>query len=125
MSRLTAESLHGIWAGVTMVWNEQYRFDEQTYAQNVERTIAAGVHGIYTTGSTGEFYALEFEEFCLMVDIEAELCGRAGIPLQIGCNADATHKILRMLEYTAGKPEVGAAQVALPYWMRLSDRELL
>ncbi len=125
MSRLTADSLRGIWAGVTMVWDEQYAFDEETYAQNIERTIAAGVHGIYTTGSTGEFYALEFEEFCRMVDIDAELCGRAGMPLQIGCNADATSKIIRMLQYVAGKPEVGAAQIALPYWMRLNERELL
>ncbi len=76
MTRLTVDSVYGIWAGVTLSWDEQYRFDEETYAQNVERTIAAGVHGVYTTGSTGEFCVLEFEEFCRMVDIQAELCGR-------------------------------------------------
>ena len=125
MRRLTAGSLHGIWAGVTLAWNKQYRFDEGIYAQNIERIIAAQVHGIYTTGSTGEFYALEFDEFCQMVDIQAELCARAGMPLQIGCNADATHRVIRMLEYVAAKPEVGAAQVVVPYWMELTDRELV
>ena len=30
-----------------------------------------------------------------------------------------------MLEYVAAKEEVGAAQVAIPYWMELTDRELL
>ncbi len=125
MPRLTTDFLHGIWAGVTLAWDEQYRLDEKIYAQNIERTIAAGVHGIYTTGSTSEFYALNFDEFCRMVDIQADLCGRAGMPLQIGCNADATHKVLRMLEYAAGKAEVGAVQVTLPYWMELNDRELL
>src|SRR5687768_18592368 len=125
MSRLTAEEIKGIWAGVTMSWDEQFRFDEATYAANIERTISAKVAGIYTTGSTGEFYAVEFDEFQRMVDIQADLCGRAGMPLQIGCCADATHKTLRLLEYAASKPEVGAAQVVIPYWMEMNQRETL
>jgi dihydrodipicolinate synthase/N-acetylneuraminate lyase len=47
------------------------------------------------------------------------------MPLQIGCCSDATAKALRMLEYASRKPEVGAAQVTLPYWMELTDREVL
>lgn len=124
MDRLTPSELNGIWAGVTMVWDEDWRFDEATYATNVERTIAANVHGVYTTGSTGEFYVLEYEEFCDMVDIEAELCGKANMPLQIGCCSDATAKTIRLAEYAAGKEQVGAAQVCLPYWMELTDREV-
>ena len=125
MSRLTANDVRGVWDGVTMTWDEHYRFDEKTYAENVERAIAAKVHGVYTTGSTGEFYALEYDEFCRMVDIQAELCGRAGMPLQIGCCSDATGKTIKLLEYAAGKKEVGAAQVNIPYWMKLTDREVL
>lgn len=124
MDRLTPSELNGIWAGVTMVWDEDWRFDEATYAENVQRTIAANVHGVYTTGSTGEFYVLEYEEFCDMVDIEAELCGEANMPLQIGCCSDATARTIRLLEYAAGKKQVGAAQVCLPYWMELTDREV-
>ena len=125
MGRLTANDIRGIWAGITMTWDENDRFDEDTYASNVERMIAANVHGVYTTGSTGEFYALEYDEFCRMVDVEAELCGKTGMPLQIGCCSDATAKTIRLLEYAAWKEEVGAAQVNLPYWMELTDRELL
>jgi len=123
--RLKAKDVRGIWAGVTMAWDEAYRFDEATYAENVRRCIAAKVHGVYTTGSTGEFYAIDYEEFCRMVDIQAELCGKAGMPLQIGCCSDATHKTVRLLEYAAGKREVGAAQVTVPYWMEINDREML
>ena len=83
------------------------------------------MHGVYTTGSTGEFYAIDFDEFQRMVDLVAELCGKAGMPLQIGCCSDATHKTIRLLEYAASKKEVGAAQVNLPYWMELSDREVV
>ncbi len=122
--RLTAGTLRGVWAAVTMFWDEHDRFDEKAYVANTGRVIAAGIHGLYTTGSTGEFYALDEDEFRRMVDIQVELCGRADMPLQIGCCADATRKVIRMLEYVAAKPEVGAAQVVVPYWMELSDREL-
>jgi len=125
MSRLSADQVRGIWAGITLSWDEKYRLDEETYAANIQRMIDAKVHGLYTTGSTGEFYALEYDEFCRMVDIEVELCGNAGMPLQIGCCSDATAKTLRLLEYAADKPQVGAAQVVLPYWMELTDREVL
>jgi dihydrodipicolinate synthase/N-acetylneuraminate lyase len=125
MSRLTAAKLKGIWAGVTMTWDEKFRFDEKTYAENIKRTIAAGVHGIYTTGSTGEFYAIEYDEFCRMVDIQADLCGKAGMPLQIGCCSDATAKTIKLLKYAASRPEVGAVQINVPYWMELEDKDLI
>lgn len=125
MTRLAAKDIKGIWAGVTMSWDEQDRFDEDTYAANTDRLCRAGVHGIYTTGSTGEFYALSYEEFCRMVDIQVEVCGRYRIPLQIGCCADDTRKAIRLLEYVAQKTPIGAAQVVLPYWMELNDREVV
>jgi 4-hydroxy-tetrahydrodipicolinate synthase len=125
MSRLTADKLRGIWAGITMSWDEHDRFDEASYRANTEAMCRAGVHGIYTTGSTGEFYALDYDEFCRMVDIQVEICGRFKMPLQIGCVADCTRKTLRLLEYVAKKPQVGGAQVAIPYWMELNDREML
>ena len=125
MSRLTSDEVRGIWAGVTMAWDEDDNFDVDSYVANTERMCRAGVHGIYTTGSTGEFYALSFDEFKQMVDIQADICGRLKVPLQIGCCSDNTREVLRYLEYVAGKPEVGAAQVAIPYWMEVNDRELL
>jgi dihydrodipicolinate synthase/N-acetylneuraminate lyase len=124
MSRLTAETLRGIWAGMTMSWDEKDRFEEATYRTNTEAMCKAGVHGIYTTGSTGEFYALDFDEFRRMVDIQAEICGRHKMPLQIGCNSDCTRGVIRLLEYAAGKKEVAAVQVVIPYWMELTDREV-
>jgi len=125
MSRLTAEKLRGIWVGATMAWDADDNLDVDSYVTNTERMCQVGVHGIYTTGSTGEFYALNFDEFKQMVDIQADVCGRHNMPLQIGCCSHNTREVLRYLEYAAGKPEVGAAQVAIPYWMEVNDRELL
>jgi dihydrodipicolinate synthase/N-acetylneuraminate lyase len=125
MARLGSGDIFGIWAGMVMCWDKDYSFDSEAYASGIAQMIKHKPHGIYTTGSTGEFYAIDFDEFKLMVDIEADLCGKAGIRLQIGCCSDATHKTLRLFEYCASKKEVGAAQVALPYWMELNDREVI
>lgn len=125
MKRLTADTLKGIWAGITMAWDEKDRFDETSYVKNTTEMCKAGAHGIYTTGSTGEFYVLSLDEFKRMVDLQADICGRYNMPLQIGCCSDCTWKTIRYLEYAADKPEVGAAQVNIPYWMEVSDRELL
>jgi 4-hydroxy-tetrahydrodipicolinate synthase len=125
VARLNSDGIKGIWAGLTMAWDEKDRLDEATYRANTERLCRSRLHGIYTTGSTGEFYALDFEEFRQMVDIQAEICGKCGIPLQIGCCADSTRKVIRLLEYAAQKPQVGAVQVVIPYWMELNDHEVL
>lgn len=123
--RLSAKDIYGVWAGCLMCWDEKFNFDPQGYQDAVSLMIKHKPHGIYTSGSTGEFYAIELDEFKTMVDIQAHLCGCANIKLQIGCCSDATRKTLRFFEYAASKPQVGAAQIALPYWMELTDREVL
>jgi len=125
MARLGASDIYGVWAGSVMCWDQDFRFDVDAYASSIRQMIQHRPHGVYTTGSTGEFYAIDFDEFKTMVDVQARLCGDAGIALQIGCCADATHKTIRLFEYAASKPQVGAAQIVLPYWMELNDREVL
>jgi len=121
--KLTAETLRGIWAGITLSWDEQYGFDEAPLRANLRRLCAAKVHGIYTTGSTGEFYALDFDEFRRLVDIMVEEVRPSGLPTMIGCVAPDTRGTLRLIEYVC-KAGCDGAQVAMPYWMALTDREL-
>ena len=78
MPRLTANDCRGIWSAVPLSWDERDRLDEDSFRTNIETMCRAGVHGVYTTGSTGEFYALDFDEFCRMVDIIAEVCTALG-----------------------------------------------
>ncbi|MBT3272410.1 MAG: dihydrodipicolinate synthase family protein [Spirochaetales bacterium] len=124
-NKLTSQSLQGIWAGLTMCWDDEFRFDTETYSRNIERMLNEKVYGMYTTGSTGEFYAIDYDEYKDMVDIVSDLCGKAAMALQIGCCSDATHKTIKLLEYAAGKEAVGGIQVNIPYWMELTDRELI
>jgi 4-hydroxy-tetrahydrodipicolinate synthase len=121
---LTAETLKGVWAGVTLSWNEDNSLDEASFRENLKRLCASKVHGIYTTGSTGEFYVLDFSEFRLIVDIVLEAVSPSGIPIQIGCCADDTRDVQQQIEYAAQWGADGV-QVVVPYWMELTDAELL
>jgi dihydrodipicolinate synthase/N-acetylneuraminate lyase len=123
-NRLSAETLQGIWAGVTLSWQDDYSFDEASFRENLRRLCNYDVAGIYTTGSTGEFYVLDWPEFQHMVDVFLEVVGPADVPTQVGCCADDTRDVLRMVEYVAQKG-AGGAQITLPYWMKLTDQEML
>jgi 4-hydroxy-tetrahydrodipicolinate synthase len=122
-SKLTAEGLKGIWAGVTLSWNEDYTLDEGAFRENLRRLCISNVHGIYTTGSTGEFYVLDFSEFRAVVDITIEVVAPSGIPIQIGCCADNTRSVQQQVEYAARSGADGV-QIVIPYWMELTDAEL-
>jgi len=122
--KLTSATLKGIWAAVTLPWREDYSLDEDAFRENLRRLIAAKVHGIYTTGSTGEFYALDWDEFRHMVELFMDTVSPSGIPVQIGCCADDTRDICRQIEY-ACRAGADGVQVVLPYWMELTDREII
>lgn len=121
---LTAKTLKGIWAGITLPWAEDYTLDEDAFRKNLTRVCEAKPHGVYTTGSTGEFYALQPEEFRRMVDIFMEIVPAHGLPTQVGCISPNTRDTIALLQY-AQRKGVSGVQVALPYWMELTDREVL
>jgi 4-hydroxy-tetrahydrodipicolinate synthase len=121
---LTAETLKGVWAGVTLSWNEDLSLDETSFRENLRRLCASKVDGIYTTGSTGEFYALDLSEFRLVVEIVMEVASPCRIPVQIGCCADDTREVQQQIEYAA-RAGADGVQFVVPYWMELTDAELL
>jgi dihydrodipicolinate synthase/N-acetylneuraminate lyase len=69
---LTIDTLTDVWVSITMPWDRHRYLDESIFRENAAKLIEAGVHGIYTTGSTRECYALDFDEFERMVDIFAQ-----------------------------------------------------
>ena len=60
---LTRANFTGPWAGLPVPWTKNDRFDEAVFRTDVQRCCDAGVPGVYTAGTTGEFYAMEFEEW--------------------------------------------------------------
>ena len=114
--RLTRENLHGVWAAITTPFDERERFDEEIFRENVRRLHAAGVHGIYTTDSDGEFYAIELDEFRHIVDVFADEAQRVGAATMVGVTWSHTQGIVDRLRHAAERGILGA-HVGHPFFM--------
>lgn len=121
---LTRKEMIGPWAGLPVAWNEDLSFDEQSYRTDVARTCNAGVPGVYTAGTTGEFYAMEFDEWKTITRVTVEECKTHRTPVMIGVTSTYTLGAVRRAAYAA---QVGAdaIQLALPYWMEMDDRDIV
>ena len=118
---LTRKEMIGPWAGLPVAWDEEMRFDEDTYRADVARTCQAGVPGVYTAGTTGEFYAMELDEWKVVAKATVEECGRHGTPAMLGVTSTYTLGAQRRAACAADMG-ADAVQVALPFWMELEDR---
>jgi 4-hydroxy-tetrahydrodipicolinate synthase len=121
---LTRQTFRGPWAGLPVAWKEDGTFDEKTYRRDVASCCAAGVPGVYTGGTTGEFYAMEFEEFAAVADATIAECKQAGTPVMIGCTSTFTRGTIHRARYAMDKG-ADAIQVAMPFWMALTDDEIV
>ena len=121
---LTRETFTGSWAGLPVAWTDDDRFDEATYRGNVARCCKAGMPGVYSGGTTGEFYAMEFDEFQEVVRATVEECRAHQTPAMVGCTSTYTRGAVRRAEYAA---EVGAdaVQVAMPFWMEIGEEQIV
>lgn len=121
---LTRRTFKGPWAGLPIAWNAHDEFDEATYRADITRCCDAEVPGIYTGGTTGEFYALEIDEFETITRVTVEACHEHRTPVMIGCTATSTRGAARRAAIAA-KAGADAIQVALPFWLPLQDAEVL
>lgn len=110
-----------MWVSVPTEWDEDGNFDEKTFRDEVAMLIDAGAHGLYTTGSTGEFYALDWAEFKQITDaFLAETDGK--IPIQVGANWFDTRGTIRRVRY-ARDEGAGAAQICFSAWMKMRQED--
>ncbi len=121
---LTRETFIGPWAGLPVAWTEDNTFDEDTYRADVARCCEAKIPGVYSGGTTGEFYAMEFDEFQAVTKATVEECKRHGTPCMIGCSSTYTLGVVRRVEF-ARQMGADAVQIALPFWMETPDAEIV
>lgn len=121
---LTRETFRGPWAGLPVAWSEGNQFDETTYRADVARCCQAGVPGVYSGGTTGEFYAMEFDEFQAVARATVEECHAHGRPAMIGISSTYTLGAQRRAAFAA---EIGAdaVQVTIPFWMELGFDDIV
>ena len=118
---LTKDQLQGMWVSVPTEWDQEGNFDERTFRDEVAMLMDTGVHGLYTTGSTGEFYAIDWEEYKQVTDAFLnEIAGK--IPIQVGANWFNTRDTIRRVRYARDKG-AGAVQICFPPWMFMREED--
>ena len=121
---LTRETFEGPWAGLPVAWDASGELDETSYRRAVAKCCEAGIPGVYTGGTTGDFYAMEFGDFQRVARATVEECHARGNPAMIGCTATSTRGATKRAAYAA---EIGAdaIQVALPFWLEVPDADVV
>lgn len=121
---LNRENLRGIWAGLPTAWKKDGSLDENVFREDIKRCCQYGVHGVYSGGTTGEFYAQDLELFKEINTILRDETKKYNIPIQIGCTATSTKEVIKRVNFAA---KIGAdgVQVALPFWMSLTNQEVI
>lgn len=117
-------AIGGNWAPVLLPINEDDSIDFGRLATVIDLLIAAGVDGVYSNGTAGEFHNQTEAEYDAIQTLMAEKCRAAGMPFVIGaCHADPGVSRERTARAAALRPE--AIQIILPDWLPVTDAEAM
>ena len=116
--------IYGNWATLVLPINEDESIDYERFEQEIDRLIEAGVNGIYSNGTAGEFFTLTPEEFMTTTAIFASKCSTAHMPFQIGCSYFSGQIMLERIRF-AKKFHPTAIQVTLPEWFPVTNQEAI
>ncbi|MFZ9682471.1 MAG: dihydrodipicolinate synthase family protein [Cephaloticoccus sp.] len=112
-----------MWSALIVPWTKTDQLDERRWRREVRAYAGTGVHGVYTGGTTGEFYAQDDATYERVAAIACEEAHTAGLPVQIGASALSTRTVIgRMKAVRLYRPD--AFQIALPFWLELKDEEV-
>lgn len=121
---LTRKTLNGVWHALIVPWTNDDQVDEPRFAKEIQSFANTGIHGIYTGGTTGEFYAQDDESYAIITRIACREGHAIGLPVQIGATALSTRTAKQRIEIAL---EYGAdgIQIAYPFWLELQPDEAL
>lgn len=120
---LNKENCRGVWAGIQLPWNEDYSFNDKRFAYNCEKICEAGVPGIYSTGSSGEWSSLDFDEFKYLVDVFDDVMKDKKTLAVVGCHDLNTRDAIKKIDYVAQKNSIDGVQFAFPLWLQMNEEE--
>jgi dihydrodipicolinate synthase/N-acetylneuraminate lyase len=109
---LTRATLHGVWCALIVPWTDRDAVDARRFVREIRAYAGTGVHGIYTGGTTGEFYGQDDPNFTRITEIACEQAREIGLPVQIGVSALSTRNVCRRIKI-ALREGTDAIQVAL------------
>jgi len=113
---LNRRTLKGLWSAVPTPWAEHGGIDESVLRRNCAKLAGAGVDGIYTTDSDGEFYAIELDEFRQLARLFGQVMEQMGVDAAMGVTWTHTRGVIDRIKAScdAGIPNV---HVAFPFFM--------
>jgi len=120
---LSRDTLRGIWPALITPWSDDGDLDERRFVDEIRAYAGTGVHGIYTGGTTGEFYAQDDRTFERIAKLACREGHAIGVPVQIGCTALSTRTVRRRVRVALDCGTDGV-QVAIPFWLELKDDEV-
>ncbi|MEU8620680.1 4-hydroxy-tetrahydrodipicolinate synthase [Streptomyces sp. NPDC048623] len=116
---------HGIYVPLVTPFGIDGRPDLDALEALAHSVLDAGAAGLVALGTTGEVGALDPEERTAVIDTCARVCRRRGVPLIVGAGGGATETAARELAELGGRPEISAALVIVPAFVRPSPEGVL
>lgn len=115
------------WAGPMPALTTPFRadgaLDEEGFAANLDRLVAAGATGFVTAGCTGEFWALSIEEKARLAALSVEAANGRG-PVILGAAAIRAEEVLEIAD-AARHAGCAGFLVTPPYFVRSTDAEII
>jgi dihydrodipicolinate synthase/N-acetylneuraminate lyase len=114
--------IRGNWATLLLPIDSDDGIDIDRLAEEIDLLVAAGVDGIYSNGTAGEFHNQTEAEFETIQELLAGRCKAAGMPFAIGaCDANPRHSLELVAAARRFAPD--AIQVILPDWWPVTAEE--
>jgi 4-hydroxy-2-oxoglutarate aldolase len=108
-------SLEGILAPVVTPFDAAGEVDEEAFVHNVRAHLAAGLHGVVVTGSTGEAALLDERERARLVEL-ARPAVPSGRALIVGTGAESTRGVIARNRLVAERGADAVLVVAPHYY---------
>ncbi|MGF1777389.1 dihydrodipicolinate synthase family protein [Vibrio nomapromontoriensis] len=110
--------ISGNWATLLLPIHDE-SIDFEKLSTQIEYYIAAGVDGIYSNGTAGEFYTQTESEFQAVNCLLAEKCHQHDMPFQVGACHCHPQEALERVKFASSLTPT-AIQVILPDWFPCS-----
>jgi 4-hydroxy-tetrahydrodipicolinate synthase len=122
MSNASTLQIEGVYTPVVVPFAADDTIDFDTYATVIDFNLSAGIAGLVACGTTGEYYAMTFDERVQVMTKTRDINnGRATIIA--GCNAGSTREVV---QYAQIARDLGydAVMLAAPHTSLPTQREL-
>lgn len=119
-----AHPIQGNWGTLLLPIRSDDSIDWPILSDEIDLLIEAGVDGIYSNGTAGEFYNQTEDEFDRISLLLADKCRKAGMAFQIGASHMSPTISLERLRRTRALTPT-AFQVVLPDWFPVSEPEMI